>query len=204
VAIVSDTESFLAKSADYVLRATVSSEACPNNLAPTSSTTAQLVIGDALTIALLESKGFTSSDFAKFHPGGSLGKKLYLKVSDIYKLNESPKVYTDDNVYKVIHEITSKRLGATAVVDNNNRLAGIITDGDLRRMLESFGKGFNGEIKACEIMSKNPKVINKDELAVNALEIITKNNITQVIVTEENGEYIGIIHLHDLMREGIV
>ncbi|MDR2010976.1 MAG: KpsF/GutQ family sugar-phosphate isomerase [Bacteroidales bacterium] len=204
VAIVSDTESFLAKSADYVLKATVTSEACPNNLAPTSSTTAQLVMGDALTIALIESKGFTSSDFAKFHPGGSLGKKLYLKVNDIYKLNESPKVLADDNVYKIIQEITGKRLGATAVVDNQDNLIGIITDGDLRRMLESFGKNFNGDIKAAEIMSKNPKVIYSGELAINALQIITKNNITQIAVTDENNKYLGIVHLHDLMREGIV
>jgi arabinose-5-phosphate isomerase len=203
VAIVSDMESFLAKSADYVLKATVSTEACPNNLAPTSSTTAQLVIGDALMIALLETKGFSSKDFAKYHPGGSLGKKLYLRVEDIYKLNELPKVLLNDNVYKVIAEITSKRLGATAVVDDKQNLLGIITDGDLRRMLESFGKNFNGEITAGEIMTKNPKTIQAEELAVNALKVIKENNITQIIVTE-NSKYLGIVHLHDLMREGIV
>lgn len=203
VAIVSDTDSFLAKSADYVLRATVSSEACPNNLAPTSSTTAQLVIGDALTVALLENKGFSSNDFAKYHPGGSLGKKLYMRVNDIYKLNESPKVLPNDNVYKVISEITSKRLGATAVVDEDSNLVGIITDGDLRRMLESFGKNFNGEILAEKIMSKKPKTVQAEELAINALKIIKENNITQVIVT--NGtKYLGFVHLHDLMKEGIV
>lgn len=203
IAIVSDTDSFLAKSADYVLCATVNNEACPNNLAPTSSTTAQLVIGDALVVALLESKGFTSEDFAKFHPGGSLGKKLYLRVDDIYRQNESPKVLANDNIYKVIAEITGKRLGATAVVDNNDIIIGIITDGDLRRMLEGFGKNFNDNITAKDIMSKSPKTIQTGELAVNALRILTVNNINQVIVVN-NDKYLGIIHLHDLMKEGIV
>jgi arabinose-5-phosphate isomerase len=202
VAIVSDIDSYLAKSADYVLRATVNSEACPNNLAPTSSTTAQLVVGDAITVALLEHKGFTSEDFARFHPGGSLGKKLYLRVDDICKINESPKVLTTDNIYKVISEITGKRLGATAVVDKSDSLIGVVTDGDLRRMLESFGNNFS-EITAEKIMTKNPKTIQLGELAVNALRIIQQNNITQVIVTDKT-KYIGIIHLHDLMREGIV
>lgn len=202
VAIVSETDSFLGKSADYVLHAKVTNEACPNNLAPTSSTTAQLVIGDALMVALLESRGFTPEDFARFHPGGSLGKKLYLRVDDIYKINESPKVYPDDDIKTVISEITGKRLGATAVVDNDGVLIGIITDGDLRRMLESFSMKLN-EITAKDIMSLNPKTIDKNELAVNALSIIRKNNITQLIVSNK-GKYLGIIHLHDLMREGIV
>ncbi|MBN2777988.1 MAG: KpsF/GutQ family sugar-phosphate isomerase [Bacteroidales bacterium] len=202
IALVSDIDSFLAKSADYVLRATVNEEACPYNLAPTSSTTAQLVIGDALTVALLEERGFTSDDFAKFHPGGSLGKRLYLKVDDLIKLNETPKVQENDNLTTIISEITSKRLGATAVVDNNNSVIGIITDGDLRRMLVKFGNDITN-LDAGKIMSKNPKTIETGELAVNALRIIRQNNITQVIVINNN-EYAGIVHLHDLMREGIV
>jgi arabinose-5-phosphate isomerase len=202
IALVSDIDSFLAKSADYVLRATVNEEACPYNLAPTSSTTAQLVIGDALTVALLEERGFTSDDFAKFHPGGSLGKRLYLKVDDIIKLNETPKVQESDNLTSIITEITSKRLGATAVVDKNNSVIGIITDGDLRRMLVKFGNEITN-LDAGKIMSKNPKTIESGELAVNALRIIRQNNITQVIVINNN-EYAGIVHLHDLMREGIV
>lgn len=202
IALVSDIDSFLAKSADYVLRATVNEEACPYNLAPTSSTTAQLVIGDALTVALLEERGFTSDDFAKFHPGGSLGKRLYLKVDDLIKLNETPKVQQSDNLTTIISEITSKRLGATAVVDKNNSVIGIITDGDLRRMLVKFGNDITN-LDAGKIMSKSPKTIESGELAVNALRIIRQNNITQVIVINNN-EYAGIVHLHDLMREGIV
>lgn len=202
IALVSDCDSFLAKSADYILRATVSEEACPNNLAPTSSTTAQLVMGDALTIALLEERGFTSDDFARFHPGGSLGKKLYLKVDDIIRLNETPKVNENADITTIITEITGKRLGATAVVDQNNFVVGIITDGDLRRMLVKFGNEITN-LNAKKIMSKNPKTIETGELAVNALRIIRQNNITQVIVTN-NKKYVGIVHLHDLMREGIV
>ncbi|MDD4148392.1 MAG: KpsF/GutQ family sugar-phosphate isomerase [Bacteroidales bacterium] len=202
IALVSDIDSFLAKSADFILRASVDAEACPNNLAPTSSTTAQLVIGDALTIALLENRGFTSNDFAKFHPGGSLGKKLYLKVDDIIKLNETPKVYENDNLTSIITEITSKRLGAAAVVDSNNSVVGVITDGDLRRMLVKFGNEITN-LTAGKIMSASPKTIQTGELAVNALRIIRENNITQVIVTKKD-KYAGMIHLHDLMREGIV
>jgi len=202
VAIVSDLDSYLAKFADIVIRATVTNEACPNNLVPTSSTTAQLVIGDALMVAVLEAKGFTKDDFAKLHPGGSIGKKLYLKVEDIYKLNESPKVYPNADIKKVISEITGKRLGATAVVDEAENLLGIITDGDLRRMLENFSTSLF-DIKAKDIMTENPKTVQKDELAVNALSLIRKNNITQVIITDGK-KYIGIVHLHDLMREGIV
>lgn len=202
VAIVSDMDSFLAKSADFVLRATVPNEACSNNLVPTSSTTAQLVIGDALMVALLEAKGFTKEDFAKFHPGGSIGKKLYLKVEDIYILNESPSVHPEADIKKIISEITGKRLGSTAVVDKDGNLLGIITDGDLRRMLENFSSDFF-DVTAKDIMNVSPKTVQKDELAVNALSLIRKNNITQVVVTE-NRKYLGIVHLHDLMREGIV
>lgn len=202
IAMVSDIESYLAKSADFVLKATVTSEACPNNLAPTSSTTAQLAIGDALTVALLENKGFSSEDFAKFHPGGSLGKKLYLKVDDLISQNEAPSVRLDQSISEIIAEITGKRLGATAVVDNNNIVLGVITDGDLRRMLEQFGNNIS-QVTAKNIMCKNPKTIQIGELAVNALKLIKENNITQVIVADGE-KYLGIVHMHDLMREGIV
>jgi arabinose-5-phosphate isomerase len=202
VAIVSDKDSFLAKSADYLLYAKVDNEACPNNLAPTSSTTAQLVMGDALMVALLEMRGFTPEDFARFHPGGSLGKKLYLRVDDIFVQNEMPMVNPDDDIKKVIAEITGKRLGATAVVDSDKKLLGVITDGDIRRMLENHSSRINS-ISARDIMCANPKTIEKGELAVNALGLIRQNNITQVIVANK-GKYEGIIHLHDLMREGIV
>lgn len=204
IAIVSDQNSFLAKSADYILKATVDSEACPYNLAPTASTTAQLAIGDALTIALLEANGFTSEDFAKYHPGGSLGKRLYLSVDDIYVQNETPRVSPKDTIITIIQEISSKRLGTTAVTDSDNNLLGIITDGDIRRMLQKFENNFHNNITANDIMSKNPKSILKGELAVNALKIITTNNITQVVVVDKNNKYLGFVHLHDLMREGIV
>ena len=202
VAIVGDENSFLAKSADYVLLTTVDSEACPNNLAPTSSTTAQLVMGDALMLALLQMRGFTAKDFARFHPGGSLGKKLYLRVDDIYIQNAKPKVKPNDNITKVISEITGKRLGATAVVDENDMMLGIITDGDLRRMLEKYPSEFIN-LKAKDIMSDKPKMVEKDCLAINALSVIKANNISQVVVVEDN-KYLGIVHMNDLMREGIV
>lgn len=201
IAIVSDIDSYLARAADYILPATVTAEACPNNLVPTSSTTAQLVIGDALTIALLQYRNFTAEDFAKVHPGGTLGKKLYLRVEDIYINNEMPKVYQEDNIKQVISEITSKRLGAATVIDIDNNIIGIITDGDLRRMLDKYDKN-TFSLKAKDIMSKNPKTISKDELATNALEIIKNNNITQLIVAENN-KYLGMLHLHDIIKEGI-
>ena len=201
IAIVSDTESFLAKSADIVLRSTVDSEASPHNLAPTSSTTAQLVVGDALMVALLEMKGFTPADFAKFHPGGSLGKKLYLKVNDIYVQNEKPQVSPDASIKFVISEISSKRLGAAAVVDENGKVLGIITDGDIRRMLNNYDN--IKDIKAADIMTKSPKCIQEGELAVNALQMMQKNSITQVLIVDGD-KYLGVVHLHDLMREGIV
>ena len=202
IALVSDVNSYLAKSADFILKASVEAEACPNNLAPTSSTTAQLAMGDALMVALLENRGFTSDDFAKFHPGGALGKKLYLRVEDIVNQNEIPKVKSDADISTIITEITSKRLGATAVINEKNSVIGIITDGDLRRMLVKFGNDISN-LNAEKIMSKTPKTIESSELAVNALRLIRENNITQVIVTQ-NKKYKGIIHLHDLMREGIV
>ncbi|MCB0403096.1 MAG: KpsF/GutQ family sugar-phosphate isomerase [Flavobacteriales bacterium] len=200
IAITGNDQSFLAKQATYTLNTQVEKEACPNNLAPTSSTTAQLVMGDALAVCLLESRGFDSSDFAKFHPGGALGKKLYLKVSDIYPHNEKPEVHPDTSLKDVIVEISSKRLGVTAVTENGN-LEGIITDGDLRRMLES-GKEI-GQLSAGDIMTRSPKTIESDILATKAMQLMQANNITQLIVCDQ-GTYQGVIHLHDLLKEGIV
>lgn len=201
VALVGNTDSFLAKEANLVLKAIVEKEACPNNLAPTTSTTAQLVIGDALAICLIECRGFSAEDFAKFHPGGSLGKKLYMRVSDIFINNKVPKVKITDSLSKVIVEISSSLLGATAVLDNKNNLSGVITDGDIRRMLEKFDN--IKDLKAEDIMNKNPKTIDKDELAINAFNIMEKFKITQLVVTENN-KYAGIIHLHNILQEGIV
>lgn len=200
IALVGNVDSYLAKQADFVLNCTVSQEACPNNLAPTSSTTAQLVMGDALAVCLLECRGFTSEDFAKYHPGGSLGKRLYLKVADLIVNNEVPKVTIEAGIREVIMEISSKRLGTTAVLDNN-KLVGVITDGDLRRMIEKT-TDLSG-ISAKDIMTVNPKSIDKSELAVNALHLFQKFNITQLVVTDNN-EYCGILHFHDLLREGII
>jgi arabinose-5-phosphate isomerase len=201
LAMCGNMESYLAKAADIALNTTVSEEACPNNLAPTSSTTAQIVIGDALTVCLMESRGFNSDDFAKFHPGGTLGKKLYLHVADLFINNEKPVVSSESFLKDVILEITKKRLGVTVVLNESNNLAGIITDGDLRRMLEK--DLYNADVKAKEIMTTDPKTIESTELAVTALDIMRKKNITQLVVTTE-GKYVGIIHLHDLIREGII
>ena len=201
IAMVGNLNATLALGADMVLNTTVSQEACPNNLAPTSSTTAQLAMGDALAVCLMEVKGFSSSDFAKFHPGGSLGKKLYLRVSDLSKLNERPAVNQSSSIKDVIVEITRKRLGLTAVLNDDGILTGVITDGDLRRMLEK-GNDIN-HTRAKDIMGIHPKTIEGDALAVDALDRMRKNNITQLIVTEDN-YYAGVIHLHDLIREGII
>lgn len=201
IAIVSNTHSYLAQQADYVLNAYVKKEACPNNLAPTSSTTAQLVMGDALAIALLDYRNFSSEDFAKYHPGGTLGKKLYLRVSDLFKENEKPQVCENDSIDKVILEISTKRLGATVVLSDKNELLGIVTDGDLRRMLAT-GKDYK-KMKAKDIMGKNPKTIEQGELAARAFKLMEKNNITQLIVTQK-GKYKGVIHIHDILKEGIV
>jgi arabinose-5-phosphate isomerase len=201
VAMVGNTSSILAREADFVLNTTVSQEACPNNLAPTSSTTAQMVMGDALAVSLMELKGFTSSDFAKFHPGGALGKKLYLRVSDLSNLNEKPVVSEESSLREVIVEITEKRLGITAVLNEKNELTGVITDGDLRRMLEK--RDNLGDIKARDIMSKGPKTITGEALAVDALDRMRKNNITQLLVTNDEA-YAGVIHLHDLIKEGLI
>ena len=200
IGIVGNMQSFLAKNSSIVLNTTVDQEACPNNLAPTSSTTAQLVMGDALAVTLMELKGFGSDDFAKFHPGGMLGKKLYLRVADLYIQNEKPEVSADANISKVIVEMTQKRLGATAVTDNK-KLLGIITDGDLRRMLEKTVSFEN--ITAKEIMGTNPKSIEADELAVDALDLMRRYNISQLVVLQ-NGMYAGLLHLHDLIREGLI
>jgi arabinose-5-phosphate isomerase len=201
IGMVGNSRSMLAKHADIILDTTVEQEACPNNLAPTTSTTAQLVMGDALAVVLMELKGFGSEDFAKFHPGGMLGKKLYLRVADLYIQNEKPSVNPDETLRNVIVEISKKRLGATAVVDNNQRLLGVITDGDLRRMLEK-NEPFD-KLNAKDIMSANPKTISPDALAVDALDNMRKNDITQLIVASD-GVYQGIIHLHDLVREGLI
>lgn len=201
VALVGNLSSFLAAAADCVLDTAVSQEACPNNLAPTSSTTAQLAMGDALAVCLMKMKGFSSADFAKFHPGGSLGKKLYLRVSDLSQQNEKPQVLEQSSLKEVIVEMTQKRLGLTAVVDQENRLSGVITDGDLRRMLEK-GDDIAGTC-AAEIMSRGPKTIDETSLAVDALDQMRKNNITQLLVTAD-GVYAGVIHLHDLIREGLI
>ena len=201
IAIVGNPDSFLAQNSDYVILSTVEREACPNNLAPTTSTTAQLVICDAIAIALIIAKGFKSDDFAKFHPGGTLGRKLYLRVIDILQKDRLPAVSVNDNIKNVIIEISSNRLGATAVLDDN-KVIGIITDGDLRRMLEKYDN--LNELKAIDICSKNPKTIHANELAVNAFYLMEKNKITQLIVLDDNHNYIGMIHLHDLLRAGLV
>ena len=199
VAMVGNTKSYLAKQADYILDVTVEKEACPNNLAPTSSTTAQLVMGDALAISLLELRGFTASDFAKFHPGGALGKRMFFRAEDLAINNEVPKVGANEKVANIIIEISSKRLGTTAVIEDG-KLIGIITDGDLRRMLQKY-TDFQ-HLTATDIMTKNPKTINKDELAIDALTIMRENNITQLPIMDD-GKYVGVIHLHDILKEGI-
>lgn len=201
IGMVGSIDSFLAKNSTIVLNTTVEQEACPNNLAPTTSTTAQLVMGDALAVCLMEVKGFQTNDFAKFHPGGMLGKKLYLRVSDLCANNEKPKVQPAQSLKEVIVEMTTKRLGITAVVDGDNNLLGIITDGDLRRMLEKTGT--IDKVKAGDIMTANPKTIGPDELAVDALDLLRKKEISQLAVVEK-GKYLGIIHLHDLIREGLI
>ena len=201
IAMVSERTSYLAEHADYVLYAHVEREADINNLAPTNSTTAQLVMGDTLAMCLLEQRKFTPQDFAKYHPGGALGKRMYMRVDDIFIEENAPRVYADQSISEVIIEISSKRLGATAVIDKENNLLGIITDGDLRRMLE---KNTNISVaKAIDIMTKNPKTISRHEHAIKAFEKMEKNNITQLVVTDGT-KYLGMIHLHDLLKEGIV
>ncbi len=201
IGMVGNLQSVLARQSDIVLNTTISQEACLNNLAPTSSTTTQMVMGDALAITLMEMRGFGSEDFAKFHPGGTLGKKLYLRVQDLYIHNEQPKVGIGTSLQGVIMEITSRRLGATAVTNEAGDLLGIITDGDLRRMLEK--NAVQDAITAKEIMTLHPKTIQAEALAIEALDLMRNHDITQLVVT--NGtRYLGFIHLHDLIREGII
>lgn len=200
IAMVSNVDSYLAKNADFVLNAHVEREACPLNLAPTTSTTVALALGDALAMCLLEARDFTSRDFAKYHPGGSLGKKLYLKVRDIFPHNEIPKVSEDADIRTVILEMTSKRLGATAVVGENDELLGIVTDGDLRRMLRDQ-KDFS-TLQAKDIMNATPKVVSSEEYAASALAIMQEKSITQLVVVEDK-RLLGFVHLHDLLKEGL-
>jgi arabinose-5-phosphate isomerase len=201
IAMVGNMDSFLAKESAIVLNTTVSQEACPNNLAPTSSTTVQMVMGDVIAVCLMELNGFSQRDFAKYHPGGNLGKRLYLRVGELSKQNASPKVLASASLKEVIVEITQKRLGITAVVNEQNQIIGIITDGDLRRMLEKSSS--LDQITAKDILTLNPKTIGADNLAVEALEILRNNDISALLVADNN-EYLGVLHLHDLVREGIV
>jgi arabinose-5-phosphate isomerase len=201
IGMVGNVESFLALNSDIVLNTTVEQEACPINLAPTSSTTAQMVMGDALAVCLMEIKEFSSSDFAKYHPGGALGKKLYLRVEEMAAQNAKPKVLPTATIKEVIIEMTAKRLGAAVVVNEAENILGIITDGDLRRMLEKADSFEN--LRAKDIMSSNPKTIAADVLAVHALEEMRRHDISQLVV-EDNNIYAGIIHLHDLVKEGII
>ena len=201
IGMVGNMESFLALNSDIVLNTTVDQEACPINLAPTSSTTAQMVMGDALAVCLMELKGFNSNDFAKYHPGGTLGKKLYLRVAEIAAQNAKPKILPTASIKEVIVEMTQNRLGAAVVVNETDNILGIITDGDLRRMLEKTTSFEN--LHAKDIMTINPKTIAADVLAVSALDEMRKHNISQLVV-EDNKIYAGIIHLHDLVKEGII
>lgn len=200
IGMVGDLSSYLAQQADFILDTTIEKEACPHNLAPTTSTTAQLAMGDALAVCLLECREFSTKDFAKFHPGGSLGKRLYLKVKDLYINNEKPEATPDASIRKVIIEITKNRLGAVVIVEDE-KIAGIITDGDIRRMMEKYS--IIEDLKAEDIMGKFPRTIESNELAIKSLEVMRANNITQLIVAD-GGTYKGIVHLHDLLREGII
>jgi arabinose-5-phosphate isomerase len=199
IAMTGNPDSFLSNHADYTLNTHVDKEACPNNLAPTTSTTAQLVMGDALAVCLLELRGFSSKDFARYHPGGTLGKRLYLRVADIVIQNQKPQVQEDTPVKDAIIEISKKMLGVTAVTQGE-KIVGIITDGDIRRMLNTHDN--IGELKAKDIMSRHPKTVDCDVLAVKALELMQENNISQLLATEEN-RYAGVVHIHNLIKEGI-
>lgn len=200
IAITGNKDSFLGQQADFVLNAHIEKEACPNNLAPTTSTTAQLVIGDALAVCLVHMNGFSSKDFAKYHPGGALGKKLYLRVSDITEQNQKPQISPDTNIREVIVEISEKMLGVAAVVEKD-KIVGIITDGDLRRML-SKNEDFS-QLLAKDIMSKAPKTIDNNAMAVEAMDILETNGISQLLAVE-NSKYKGVVHLHNLIKEGII
>ena len=200
IAIVGNLSSYLALQSDIVIDASVPREACPNNLAPTSSTTAQLVLGDALAVALLECRGFTANDFARYHPGGALGKRLYLRVADLYINNEKPAVSPATGIREIILEISSKRLGCTAVIENK-KLIGLITDGDLRRMLQSNTSV--SHLTAIDIMTQKPLTISSENLVSDALDLMREKNITQLPVVH-NDEYLGVVHLHDILKEGII
>ena len=200
IAITGNAQSYLGTNADFTLNTFVAKEACPNNLAPTTSTTAQLVMGDALAVCLLKLKGFSSQDFAKYHPGGALGKRLYLRVSDLIASNESPQVNEQSTISEVIVEISEKRLGVTSVI-KNNQIVGIITDGDIRRMLSKTTD--ISSLTAKDIMTVNPISISEEAMAIDALETMEKNDITQILVINSEKNYLGVVHLHDLIKEGI-
>jgi len=200
VALTGKFNSYLGENADFRISCAVEKEACPNNLAPTNSTTAQMVMGDALAVCLIESRGFGSEDFAKYHPGGALGKKLYLRISDLYTQNEKPAVDVNATLKDVILEISAKRLGITAVLENG-QLLGVITDGDLRRMLSKVSDF--SQVTAMDIVSRNPKTIRPESMAIQAAEMMKSNNIAQLIVSDETN-YLGVVHFHDLLKEGLL
>ncbi|MBS1730555.1 MAG: KpsF/GutQ family sugar-phosphate isomerase [Bacteroidetes bacterium] len=202
IAMVGNMQSTLAREADIILNTTVSKEACPNNLAPTSSTTAQMVMGDAIAVCLMELNGFTGNDFARYHPGGNLGKRLYLKVDDIFLHNEKPRVKPTDTLKEVIMEISHGRMGATVVTDDQNIIMGIITDGDIRRLLEKTNE--ISKITAQDILTSHPKKIESGSLAMNAMKIMKDADISQLVICGSGDEYLGIIHIHDLVREGLL
>jgi len=200
IAMTTNTDSYLSKQSNWTINTSIEKEACPNNLAPTTSTTAQLVMGDALAICLLECREFTDADFARYHPGGSLGKQLFMKIGELCSNNQAPQVSADSSIKEVSVEISNKRLGATAVIENN-QLLGIITDGDIRRMLENQSDWNN--FKASDIMNSNPKIVKEVELASDALKVMQQNNISQIVVVNDDA-YIGIVHIHDILKEGLV
>jgi arabinose-5-phosphate isomerase len=202
IGLTANKNSYLAKNADFLLLTPLEREACPNNLAPTTSTTLQMVMGDALAVALLENRGFNDRDFAKYHPGGTLGKKLYLRVEDVISEHERPISTPNDLIKEVIIEITKKRLGATGIIDNDNKLIGIITDGDVRRMLQSNLD--ITQVKAQDVMTKKPKTIRQNAMAIDALKKMREGNISQLVVVDDNNIYVGMIHLHDLLKEGLI
>ncbi len=201
IGISCDAESYLAQHADYFIHIPMEKEADPNNLAPTTSTTLQMVIGDAMAMSLLALKGFSPKDFSRFHPGGLLGKQLYLRIKDIYKNNNQPAVGTKDNLRNIILSMTFGRLGITVVVDENGKAIGVITDGDLRRMLEQ--EISLDDVEAQEIMTQDPVFISSESLAVEALQLLREKSITQLVVQDDD-KYMGVIHLHDLIKEGII
>lgn len=202
IGMTGSMQSFLAKNADYLINTTVDAEACPNNLAPTTSSTAQIVMGDALAVCLMELRGFSGKDFARFHPGGNLGKKLYLRVKDVMAGNEKPVVSTGAGLKEVIMAISKGRVGATAVCNDNAKLLGIITDGDIRRLLEEHEAGLPN-LNATEIMTKNPLTAQPELMAVQAFELLKQNDINQLLVVDDENRYVGVVHLHDLIKEGI-